>query len=111
MEHLNTTTMDLFSQPEPVSYFNTCGAKGAELKEYRAKADRQDDKVQDVLRTLGKASPSQVWIALGRAYPITSIRRALTCLTMDDIAVKTDEKVIGEYGRPEHLWALAGTYI
>ena len=103
--------MDLFSEPEPVSYFNTCGAKGAELKEYRAKADRQDDKVQDVLRTLGKASPSQVWIALGRAYPITSIRRALTCLTNEGKAVKTGDKVSGEYGRPEGVWALAGSYI
>ena len=94
-----------------MTYWNTTHETGQTLIDFSAKADRQDDRVQDVLRSLGKASPSQVWIALGRAYPITSIRRALTCLTNEGKAVKTGDKVSGAYGRPEHLWALAGSYI
>jgi hypothetical protein len=38
--------------------------------------------------------------------PITSVRRALTNLTNEDKIIKTDVKVVGLYGKKEHLWRL-----
>lgn len=57
-------------------------------------------------------SPSQIFKFLsdkGYKYPLTSVRRAISDLTKDEILVKdTDEKkmVMGLYGKPEHTWKL-----
>ncbi len=101
--------MDLFNQPDPVpaAFFNTTSESGAKLKEYRIKTAHQNARVLDVLRSLGQASPSQVWIAMGRTCPLTSVRRALTTLTDGGMAVKTEARHVGEYGRDEHVWTLS----
>ena len=104
-------TMDLFGMtyPLPDPYFNTVSERGAKLKEYTAKTANQNARVLDILRSLGSASPSQVWIAMGRTCPITSVRRALTTLTTEGLALKTEARHVGEYGRDEHVWTIAQT--
>ena len=42
----------------------------------------------------------------GLNCPITSIRRAMTCLTNSGKIVKTDRQIKGMYGKAEHLWEL-----
>ena len=103
--------MDLFSQPEPApaKYFNTVSESGSKLKEYTAKAANQNARVLDILRSLGSASPSQVWIAMGRTCPLTSVRRALTTLTEAGMALKTGARHVGQYGRDECVWTIAQT--
>ena len=48
----------------------------------------------------------QVLKKLNLECPITSVRRALTNLTNEDKIIKTDVKVVGLYGKKEHLWRL-----
>jgi hypothetical protein len=40
------------------------------------------------------------------AAPVTSIRRAITDLTVQDKLVKTNVMEIGGYGKDEHTWRL-----
>ena len=92
--------------PHRDGYFNTVGESGKDLSTYRAKAADQTDRVLAEMIRLGKASPSQV----GRSFvsvPLTSIRRAMTVLTGRGLLVKTAERVVGVYGRNEHVWAIA----
>ena len=100
------TDMNLEPAPLPAAFYNTTSEKGAKLKEYTAKAANQNARVLDILRSLGSASPSQVWIAMGRTCPITSVRRALTTLTNEGLALKTGARHVGEYGRDECVWTL-----
>lgn len=51
-------------------------------------------------------SPSMVHKAFNNAWPLTSVRRAITNLSTDGELVKTNDKVTGIYGKPEHLWRL-----
>ena len=51
-------------------------------------------------------SPSMVYDAFLKAWPITSVRRAITNLTTAGELVKTNSTVTGMYGKPEHLWSL-----
>jgi len=104
------TTPDLFTimNMEHVklpSFFNSTSETGATLKEYQSKAETQDAKVLETLKAMGSASPSQIWIAMGRDNaPLTSIRRAVTNLTKAGLAACTTEKRTGEFGRPEKVW-------
>jgi hypothetical protein len=89
-------------------YFNTTGETGARLALYRNKAAEQDKEVLDIIDRLGgSASPSQVWRAVSKKWPITSCRRAMTNLTNAGKLVKTGEKRVGEFGRNEGVWKLA----
>ena len=51
-------------------------------------------------------SPSMVHKACDNSWPLTSVRRAITNLSTDGDLIKTNETVIGIYGKPEHLWKL-----
>ena len=91
-------------------FFNTTSESGATLKEYRAKAGKQERLILNffALSIRSRFSPSYVHAMLyGDTAPITSVRRAMTSLTKKGLLVKTDEKVDGPYGRPEYLWRLA----
>ena len=89
-------------------YFNTTGETGVTLATYRNKAAEQDKEVLDIIDRLGgSASPSQVWRAVSKKWPITSCRRAMTNLTKAGKLVKTGEKRLGEYGRAECVWRMA----
>ena len=90
-----------------MSYFNTTNEKGEELKESHNKASTQEQLIFSYFQTFGQPlSPSMVLTKLKLNCPITSVRRAITNLTEDNKIIKTDEKVKGLYGKPEHLWRL-----
>lgn len=90
-----------------MSYYNTTSEKGQELKESHRKARSQEELIYSYFLTCGKPlSPSMVLDKLNLNCPITSVRRAMTNLTLDEKIVKTDEKVEGLYGKKEHLWKL-----
>lgn len=98
-------TPDLFTV-DPPAFYNTTNEAGSTLREYRFKAADQTDRVLAEMIRLGKASPSRVGSAFP-SVPLTSIRRAMTVLTGRGLLVKLDERVIGAYGRREHVWAIA----
>lgn len=88
-------------------FFNTTSEQGDLLKSYRRQARTQSEKILAYFQeTKGLRSPSEVQFAVLPRAPITSVRRAMTCLTDDGYLAKCEEKVPGQYGRPEHLWRL-----
>jgi len=101
-----------------MTYFNTTGVNGQELREYRRKAVSQEDRILSWFinmagyRLKKGYSPSQVAdFCFDGDVPITSIRRAITSLTNEGHLVKTNKTVAGPYGRPESLWALAEKHL
>ena len=91
------------------SHFNTTHESGAKLDDYEGKARSQEDLILGyfMLNYPHARSPSQVQERLGLHYvPLTSIRRAMTNLTTRGKLEKTDQKVKGQYGRPEYCWRL-----
>lgn len=95
-----------------VHFHNTTRLSGAELREAVLAAEKQDDAVLAIFRNArGPLSPSDVWGQVqqaGKAWPLTSIRRAITNLTDDGALARLDLQKPGIYGKPEHLWSVAG---
>ena len=90
-----------------MSYYNTTNEKGFDLQKSHEKARNQEEIIYSFFLTYGKPlSPSQVLKKLNLECPITSVRSALTNLTNEDKIIKTDVKVVGLYGKKEHLWRL-----
>jgi len=93
------------------SYYNTNGLHGKDAIISNKKASKQDDEVLRVFRLNNrKLSPDEVWkMAFEyRNIPITSVRRAITNLTIKDELQKLgkDDMIIGIYGKPVHTWKL-----
>lgn len=96
-----------------VTYFNTTSETNPQLADYRDQAASQQDRILLWFHRNGKpASPSMVWAQVfdGKT-PITSVRRAMTCLANDNLLVRSDRKRDGIYGRPEHFWKLPSNQI
>ena len=91
-------------------FYNTTNETGATLQNYKVKAQNQEQAIYDWFRRKQCfASPSQVTAELFlNTIPVTSTRRAMKNLTDEGKLIKCDEKIIGPYGRPEHLWILGG---
>ena len=90
-----------------MSYYNTNSEKGQQLKDSHRKARSQEELIYSYFLTYGEPlSPSQILNKLNLNCPITSVRRAMTNLTIDKKIIKTDKKVKGLYGKKEHLWRL-----
>lgn len=71
-------------------------------------AGEQERRVMGWFAENGKGTPDEVHKAVGRpGEPYTSYRRAFTNLTKAGLLVKTDEKVMGNYGKNIHVWRLA----
>ena len=96
------------SGPPPVTeaYFNTVSVKGEDLKERHKKVGKQNADILAVMQELKSATPSQVHSRMNTKAPLTSFRRAINTLTADGYLVKTEEKVMGPFGHPEHVWKL-----
>lgn len=88
------------------AYFNTTNETGQTLKTYQAKATEQERRILAIMQDLGMASPSQVHAAIGKTCPLTSVRRAMTNLTNAGRLVKMEQKVVGAFGRREHVWKI-----
>ena len=90
-----------------MSFYNTIHETGETLKESRQAALTQEGRILNYFLTLGTPlSPSRVLDGMNLNCPLTSIRRAITNLTLDNKLIKTDEYSIGIYGKREHLWRL-----
>jgi len=90
------------------SFHNTNRLTGAALADAEAVAATQEDIILALYRVLRRAmSPSQVWQRLtdaGHAWPLTSVRRAITNLADQGHLVQTPHMRVGLYGKREHLW-------
>ena len=86
-------------------HYNTTKESGNQLSLLNEIAINQEDKVLELFTIKKKLSPSDVWKYYSQ-YPITSIRRAITNLTIQGKLLKTDEKKIGEWNRNEFLWEI-----
>ena len=94
-------------------YHNTTEAVHPELNLYEKKAQTQERRILDWFKTYEQqASPSKILntVFAGESVPLTSVRRAMTCMTDAGELVKTDRQVMGPYGRNEFVWKLADKY-
>ena len=90
-----------------MSFYNTTHETGSTLKESHHKAISQESRILNYFLMFGRPlSPSMILQQMSLNCPITSVRRALTNLTLDNKLIKTDEYAIGDYGKREHLWRL-----
>ena len=90
-----------------MAFYQTIDQVGSALKESNKKASKQEDLIFALFQKRNEPlSPSMVLSQSGLNCPITSIRRAITCLTNSGKIVKTDRQVRGMYNKPEHLWEL-----
>lgn len=89
-----------------LSYYNTTGLSGDELKDSVANAFNQEELIYQLFKRHPSLGPSQVVKLLEFRYPITSVRRAITNLTTKRLLIKTEVQRIGLYGKPEYIWAL-----
>tara|TARA_R110000803_G_scaffold70717_2_gene133715 strand:+ start:1501 stop:1830 length:330 start_codon:yes stop_codon:yes gene_type:complete len=90
-----------------MSFYNTTHETESVLKESHRKTNSQESRILNYFLMSGEPlSPSMILKQMGLNCPITSIRRALTDLTLDNKLVKTDDYCIGTYGKREHLWRL-----
>lgn len=93
-----------------MSFYNTTQLKGNALREAVSKARNQQEAILTYFLHRREAfSPSEIMQkmqAVGRLWPITSIRRAITDLTNAGHLVKTDEMVKGMYDMQEHKWII-----
>lgn len=92
-------------------YFNTNNLIGDELKQARVKAGSQNAEVLEVFTLYHYKSftPAEIFKhfeRLGRNYPVTSIRRAITTLTAQGYLKCTNEMRIGMYGAKNSCWQL-----
>lgn len=91
-------------------FYNTTNETGERLKSFEIIAVTQEDIVLHVFqrRPAGTLlAPSQVWTAgFPITTPLTSVRRAMTNMTIKGLLTKTDTKIKGLYGREAHTWKL-----
>ena len=106
-----------------MNYFNTTEEPKERVKEYKAKAQTQEDKILHVFESIDIPLSAE---AVHRYFynqnvPLTSIRRAITVLAtgreitdpdnMNEIIYEPGKlekagKVKGQYGRNIHTWKL-----
>jgi len=87
-------------------FYNTTNESGDVLLKSYEDAKNQDGIVLGLFKKYGKLSPSRAYKLLDEKYPITSIRRSINTLCSNKLIVKTDEKIMGMYGKKEHIWYL-----
>ena len=92
-------------------YYNTNREDGDQLRASITKAMSQEERITEFFAgRVGAYSPDEVHQQVfGGTVPITSVRRAMTNLTMMGVLVKTEKMVAGRYGKQVHTWARRGT--
>jgi hypothetical protein len=90
---------------------DSCGnyVTGDTLLQFEKKAANQDDLVLAFFQRHRRKrgwTPSEVHSAGAYTCTLTSTRRAISNLTRDGLLRKTEDKRIGPFGRPEHVWRL-----
>ena len=93
-----------------MTFYNTVNLEGGDLKEAAEQNVSQAKIIEGMFARHMVLTPSQVQIIAatnGHRWLVTSIRRAITDLTNSGKLRKSDMKVRGPYGKPEHLWRAA----
>ena len=92
-----------------MTFFNTIRLKGIDLDRAEFAALRQEEKVYYLFKSYPTAelTPFEVQEAVLAEAPITSARRALTCLTEMGLLEKVNRQRPERYGKPNYLWRLA----
>ena len=100
------------------SYFNTTNLQDVELDKCEKKAKSQDEIILELFKTFENLGLTperalrhlKIMEKLGenRWYrtPVTSIRRSFSNLQKRGLIEKTDDMVMGDYGKPVHVWRL-----
>lgn len=90
-----------------MTFYNTNKERGAELQASRRQTNRQENIILEHYRQRPDCpiSPSQIF-QIHNEWPLTSIRRAITNLTLAGYLTKTSYMNIGIYGKKEHCWKL-----
>jgi len=102
---MTETQLDIFDDR---SYYNTNHLAGAELGKAELFAKGQE---ADILKFF-RARPGQLLTpedasaAVSSRTPLTSVRRAMTNLTIKGLLTKTERMRCGKYGKPIHFWSL-----
>jgi|TARA_R100000655_G_scaffold13520_6_gene30562 hypothetical protein len=89
-------------------YYNTNKQTGEDLRESRNTAKTQSEIILEFFQNNPnlQLSPFEILDTLELNAPITSIRRAMTDLTLEGKLKKTDVMVSGPYGKNVHTWRL-----
>ena len=92
-----------------LEFYNTIHQKGTELEKCIHTAQKQGEAILKIMKIINRPlTPYQVKHVYERyrkhSILITSVRRSLTNLTNTGHLEKTDKRVLGEYGSPNHLW-------
>jgi len=94
-----------------MTYYNTNENAGIYLREAWTQTAKQDELILQLFvdnPTQGY-SPEDVesrCLDLGKEWPITSVRRAMSTLTKQGKLTKTSELQQSSYGKNAHLWRL-----
>ena len=90
-----------------MTFYNTINENPSELARSQTKAKTQEQKIINCFKQYERPlSPSMVLSISGLNCPITSIRRAMTDLTIQGKLIKHDQMEMGGYGKMEHTWKL-----
>jgi Fe2+ or Zn2+ uptake regulation protein len=84
-------------------YYNTTNESEEQLNMFKGKATKQENEILQLFKKDTFLSPSDVQKEF-QNYPLTSVRRAITNLTIAGFLEKTAEKRPGIYGRNECVW-------
>lgn len=89
-------------------FFNTTNEAPEAAKKRVTECESQKERIWEIFKKEKRhLSASQVWeIYGGLVTPLTSIRRAMTVLTIEGILVKTRLKRDGIYNRPECFYRI-----
>ena len=81
-----------------------------ELGDSETQTLKQEDFIMQVFEgSNGAAIADQIYLAcksLGKNWPITSIRRAISTLTKAGKLTKTNELRMGRHGKKTHVWRI-----
>lgn len=101
---MSHTILSLFGDN---SYHNSVPIRDEkELQAKEEKAKSQDEMILHYFsgHQHSDFTPTQVWIAFGQRWPLTSVRRAITNLTKQGKLVITENKRPGIYGDLNNCW-------
>lgn len=93
-----------------MSHHNTTNLAGSEFERREEKAKSQEVIILRLFQQnpTKDFTPHEVMDRLGLPCPITSVRRAITNLTVAGELIRTEKKRMGNYGMNTYCWRLNG---